>query len=155
MHITIQLAIQIATLISVVLGFVGLINTLNSFRRQMNVQILMKYAERYERILGEFPQDALSSRFDSSVLPIQSSQLTLCVLKYLNLCSEEYYLTRHRYLSSSLWRIWEGDLKRIIGSPLLQREWPLLRAEFLSHPDFLQYVENAQAKSKLSRTASA
>ena len=54
-HITLQLAIQIATLISVNLGFVGLINTINSYRRQMNVQILMKYTERYERILDQFP----------------------------------------------------------------------------------------------------
>jgi hypothetical protein len=54
-HITLQLAIQIATLISVNLGFVGLINTINSYRRKMNVQILMKYTERYERILDQFP----------------------------------------------------------------------------------------------------
>jgi hypothetical protein len=116
-HITLQLAIQIATLVSVILGFLGLINTVNSYRRQMNVQILMKYTERYERILDQFPREALAARFDTKALPPESPQLTMCVLKYLNLCSEEYYLTRHGYLSESLWRIWEGDLKRIIGSP--------------------------------------
>jgi len=154
-HMTLQLAIQIATLISVILGFVGLINTINSYRRQMNVQILMKYTGRYERILDQFPQGALAARFDTKVVPPESPELTLCVLKYLNLCSEEYYLTRHRYLSESLWRIWEGDLKRMIGSPLLQREWPALRTEFLSHQDFLEYVERVQTESRTSNVIHA
>ena len=114
----------------------------------MNVQILMKYAERYERILDQFPHDALAARFNANILPPESEQVTLCVLKYLNLCSEEFYLTNHGYLSASLWRIWEGDLKRIIGSPLLQREWPALRTEFLSHQEFLDYVERVQHECK-------
>ena len=42
-HTTLPLAIRIAKLISVILGFVRLINTTNSYRRPMNVQILMKY----------------------------------------------------------------------------------------------------------------
>jgi len=147
---TLQLAMQAATLVSVILGFWGLIVTVNNYRRQMNAQILMKYTERYERILDQFPEDALAARFDTKVLPPQSAQLRLCVLKYLNLCSEEYYLTKRGYLAESLWHIWEGDLKRLVGSPLLQREWPLLRSEFLSHQDFLKYVERVQDECRTS-----
>lgn len=150
MHPTIQLAIQIATLTSVILGFLGLMIAMRSYRRQINVQILMKYTERYEHILDQFPADALPARFDTKALPPQSPQPRLCVLKYLNLCAEEFYLTTHGYLSKSLWRIWEADLKRIIGSSLLQREWPTLRAEFLSHHEFLEYVERVQHEYKTS-----
>jgi hypothetical protein len=145
MHFTLPLLIQIATLLSVAIGFLSLINTVKSYREQMNMQILMKYAERYEHILGQFPSDALAARFDNTILPVESPELKLCVLKYLNLCSEEYYLTNHKYLAKSLWLIWEGDLKRILASPLFQREWPSLRSEFVSHPDFLAYVERVQA----------
>ena len=151
MHPKLQLALQIATLISLIVGFPGLIITLNNYRRQMNVQILMKYTERYEHILDQFPADALEARFDAEALPPQSPQLRLCVLKYLNLCSEEFYLTTHGYLSKSLWCIWEADLKRIVGSPLLQREWPTLRAEFESHKEFLAYVERVQKEYKTSK----
>jgi hypothetical protein len=152
---TLQLVLQAATPLSMIIGFVSLVNTINNYRRQMNAEILMKYTERYERILDQFPQDALIARFDARVLPPQSPQLRLCVLKYLNLCSEEYYLTRHGYLAESVWRIWEGDLKRIIGSPLLKREWPVLRAEFESHQDFLQYVERVQGKCETASAAHA
>jgi hypothetical protein len=138
-----------------IVGFLGLIVSVNNYRRQINVQILMKYTERYERILDQFPVDALPARFDNNVLPPQSAQLTMCVLKYLNLCSEEFYLTTHGYLSKSLWSIWEADLKRVISSPLVRREWPTLRAEFLSHHEFVEYVERVQSKLETSKAAHA
>ena len=152
---TLQLALQTATLVSVIVGFLSLMYTINNYRRQATMQVLMKYTERYEHILDQFPQDALEARFDAKVLPPQSPQLTLCVLKYLNLCSEEYYLRKHGYLAESVWCIWEGDLKRIIGSPLWQREWLVLRTEFVSHPDFLEYVERIQGEHKSSNAQHA
>ena len=152
---TLQLVIQIATLVSVIGGFLSLIMTINNYRRQMNAQVLMKYTERYERILEQFPPDALIARFNANVLPPQSPQLRLCVLKYLNLCSEEYYLRTHGYLAESVWCVWKGDLERIIGSPLWQREWPSLRTEFESNNAFLQYVDDVQAKRRALGVAHA
>ena len=136
-------------------GFCGVIYQINNYRKQMNAQILLKYTERYERILDQFPPDALEARFDARDLPPPSPQLRLCVLKYLNLCSEEYYLKSHGYLSESIWRIWEADLKRIIASPLLRREWSALRTEFLAHRKFLEYVEDVQAQQKTATAAHA
>jgi hypothetical protein len=145
MHLDPDFLLKFATPIGVIGGFVSLIYTINNVRRQINVQILMKYTERYEHILDEFPKDALLGRFDPHApLPPESTELTICLLKYLNLCSEEYYLWKHKYLDRTVWVVWEGDLKRIIGSPLLQREWPKLKAEYVSHPDFLEYVECIQ-----------
>jgi hypothetical protein len=155
MHTTLQLVLQAATPLGVIVGFIGLIYTVDNYRRQMHAQIFMKYTERYEHILDHFPENALAARFDTLALPPQSSQLSLCVLKYLNLCSEEFYLRTQGYLPEALWSIWEGDLKRIIGSPLLQREWPSLRAEFLSHQSFLAYVERVQSECKSANAAHA
>jgi hypothetical protein len=149
MHVTLHSVLELVNLASLIIGFGIVANTINNYRRQMNAQVLLKYTERYERILEQFPENARDARFDTTVLPPQSSQLTLCVLKYMNLCSEEYYLKQHGYLSESVWHIWEGDLKRMIASPLVQREWqPRLRQEFLFHQEFLQYVERIQAESK-------
>jgi len=66
MHL--QLAIQIATLISVFIGFLILIDAINSYHRQMTVRILMKHTERYEHILDRFPAEALPARFDVETL---------------------------------------------------------------------------------------
>ena len=77
MHVTLQLILQAATLVSLIIGFASLINTINNYRREMNAQILMKYTERYEHILEQFPSDALAARFDAKALPPESPQLTL------------------------------------------------------------------------------
>jgi hypothetical protein len=143
--VNLQTAIQIGTLISVIVGFSGLVLGLYSYRRQMTVQILMKYTERYEGILDGFPEVATKYRFDPNALPPQSAELTLSVLKYLNLCSEEFYLRKRGYLPKDVWQIWEGDILRMLGDELVRREWEVLRPQFLTHPSFLQYVETAQA----------
>jgi hypothetical protein len=155
MHPTVDFVLRLATPAGVIGGFLSLIYTINNVRRQMNVQILMKYTERYEHILDEFPKDALLARFDSQTLPPQSAELTLCLLKYLNLCSEEYYLWKHKYLDKTVWAIWEGDLKKMIASPLLQREWLLLEKEYESHHDFLKYVERIQTEHGASKPAAS
>ena len=41
----------------------------------------------------------------------------------------------------------------MIGSPLIQREWSSLRAEFLSHRPFLEYVERVQADYETTNAA--
>jgi hypothetical protein len=155
MPIDLQFAVQVATPLGVIGALIGLIYTVNNYRRQMHAQVFMKYTERYEHILDSFPENALAARFDSEALPPGSSQLSLCLLKYLNLCSEEFYLKTRGYLPEELWNIWEGDLKRMIGSPLLQREWPSLRSEFVSHRAFLEYVERVQAEYKKANAAHA
>jgi hypothetical protein len=76
--VNLQLTIQIATLVSVVVGFVSLINAIRSYHKQMNVQILMKYTERYERILESFPEDGLAARFDPKLLPQAQSLHCVC-----------------------------------------------------------------------------
>lgn len=157
MHITLQQVFLAATAgsISTLVAFLTLLNVIRVYNRQMNAQVFIHYTERYERILEQFPDDALGARFDAAVLPPQSPKLRLCVLKYLNLCAEEYYLTKQGYLAGSVWQIWERDLKRIIASPMVHREWPTLRTEFLAHPGFLEYVERVQAEVKTSKAAHA
>jgi hypothetical protein len=154
LHIQLQTAIQLATLVSVIVGFASLLITINNYRRQMTVQILMKYTERYEHIMSQFPPDAFITRFNSSKLPGQDPALTVCILRYLNLCAEEYYLTKNGYLANDLWHIWEGDLKRMLRSSLLRREWPTLRHEFESHIEFLEYVEQVHADNGAEKASS-
>jgi hypothetical protein len=157
MHPHIEFALKFSTPAGVLGTFLTLVYTIRNVRRQINVNILMKYTERYEHILDKFPPDALFGRFDSErqPLPQKSDQLTLCLLKYLNLCSEEYYLWKNGYLANTVWAVWEGDLKRMIASPLLRREWSALQEEFVSHPEFREYVKSIQAENNAKAVAAS
>jgi hypothetical protein len=111
----------------------------------MNAKVYLTYTKRYEAIMASFPPEALSARFDLiGSLPEPSNQLTFCVLKYLNLCSEELHLYRCGYLARAVWSIWEKEMKRTLGSPLVAREWQHLRHEFTSYPHFLVFMDDVQ-----------
>lgn len=112
----------------------------------MNAQLFLEYTRRYEQIFEGFPDPARSMRLDQSgEPPEESSDLTEAVLRYLNLCSEEYYLRKRGYLDKDIWLIWEGELKRTLKSPLLRREWPKLRSEFSAYSEFSEFVRGVQS----------
>lgn len=126
------------TAVSLVVGIV-------IYYRQSNAQVFLEYTKRYSEIMNRFPAEGLKARLNlSAKLPEKSDELSLAVLRYLNLCSEEFYLCKQKYLSSHVWGIWEAELKRTLSSPLFVREWAELREEFRSYPEFLEYVDRVQ-----------
>jgi len=142
--------VQIAGAISIIVGVASFILSIRNAQRQMNAQIVMKYAERYEKIMDSFPREAFRLRFDlDSELPPPSQELTACVLKYLNLCSEEFYLRKKGYIAKDVWSIWEGELNRTLRSGVFRREWEGLRDEFVSYPEFCDFVETTMKKGSV------
>jgi hypothetical protein len=143
---TLGTVLQLATLVSVLVGIFSLINGMWTIRRQMTLQVVMKYTERYDQIMDTFPQR--ESIFDPNAgnLPERSSGLTVSVLKYLNLCSEEFYLKRRKYFSKDVWEIWESDMNRMLSSALIRREWEFIKQEFYSHREFFVYVNKVHAE---------
>ncbi len=122
--------------------------SLKNYRRQKTVEMVMKFSERYEKIMDAFPPDAFRLRFDlENELPPSSDKLTLAVLKYLNLCSEEYFLHKRGYLAKDVWRIWEEELKRTLRSRVIRREWEVLKDEFKSDPAFTRFVAEVQSET--------
>ncbi len=112
------------TAASIVVGVV-------QYRRQCNAQVFLEYTTRYSEIMNRFPSEGLKARLNILATPPETSdELSLAALRYLNLCSEEFYLCRRKYLSSDVWGIWEAELKRTLSSPLFVREWAGIREEF-------------------------
>jgi hypothetical protein len=143
---TLGTVLQLATLVSVLIGILSLVNGMRTIRRQMTLQVIMKYTERYDQIMDTFPQRDSIFGLDMGELPERSSALTVSVLKYLNLCSEEFYLKRRNYFSKNVWEIWETDMNRMLSSPLIRREWGLIKQEVYSHREFLAYVNKVHAE---------
>ncbi len=138
--------VELLTLAASVATIAGVVFAVRIYRRQMNAQIFMTYTQRYEAIMACFPEGARSARFgDLTELPPSSPALNLAILRYLNLCSEEFYLCATGHLDRKLWEIWEHELKRMLQSALVRREWSTLRCEFVSYPEFLEFVEAVQA----------
>lgn len=140
--------LQIATLISILFGIFAFFYGVKSYKDQMNAQVFLQYTQRFEEIMQSFPKNAWSARLNSeTALPEPSEELNLGVLRYLNLCSEEYYLYREKYLSKKVWSIWEHELARTLRTPLFLREWKKVANEFDAYPEFQSFVKSTQAKT--------
>lgn len=143
---TVQAVAAIGTFASALVGATAVLVALIAYKRQTNAQLFLAYTSRYQEVMDSFPPGCRGSRLDSyGEPPSPSEDLTLAVLRYLNLCSEEFYLCREGYLSKGVWNIWEAELKRTLASPLVRREWALIKNEFAAYPEFLDFVDLAQS----------
>jgi hypothetical protein len=146
---TYELLILLTAVVSAVGGVGFVVVMVQTYKGQMNAQVFTDCNDRYDQILASFPRSAWESRLNlEAALPEESIELTLCVLRYLNLSSEEFYLYRRGYLRREVWDVWEGELLRTLRSPLLLREWKTLRHEFISYPEFSRYVDDAQGREE-------
>jgi hypothetical protein len=120
---------------------------IRTYHRQANAQVFWEYTGRCEKIMESFPPESLSTRLSlAGEPPTQSQRLSLAVIRYFDLCSEEFYLCKKGYLSKNVWRIWETELSRMLKSPLLMREWKQLQQEFQSYQEFRNFVEMIQSQ---------
>jgi hypothetical protein len=145
---TYEFLMLIAAVVTAVGGVGFVVVLVQTYKGQMNAQVFIDCNNRYDQILAAFPRSAWEARLNlDASLPEESIELTLCVLRYLNLSSEEFYLYRRGYLRREVWDVWEGELLRTLRSPLLRREWKTLQSEFISYPEFTRYVEDAQGRN--------
>jgi hypothetical protein len=71
----------------------------SSFRKQMNAQVYLAYTDRYERLMADCPIDFRTTLLElplNEVDPKDRDRIKLCLLRYLNLCSEEFHLIEDR-----------------------------------------------------------
>ncbi|HEY0547084.1 MAG TPA: hypothetical protein VGC91_17025 [Pyrinomonadaceae bacterium] len=135
--------------ISVFFAALGILKTMRNNKRQANSQIFLDCVKRYEKILESFPSKVWLERFNPSAAAMEESgQTRMAVLRYLNLISEEFYLTKQGYFSEGgIGDIWEDVLRDNLSTPLFIREWKALKDEFKSDRKFTNFVDLAQAQA--------
>ncbi len=132
--------------ISVGFAAFGIFKTLKNNQRQTNSQIFLDCVKRYEKILESFPPKVWLERYEPSKEAMEESgQVSMAVLRYLNLCSEEFYLKKQGYFSEyGIGGIWENVLNDNLSTPLLIREWKKLKTEFKFDKEFTNYIDVVQ-----------
>jgi len=143
------IAQNIITIASVLIALFTFIWGVRSYQNQMNAQLFLEFTRRFEEVMQSFPKNAWSARLNTEGMPpAKSKELSLSVLRYLNLCGEEYYLYKKGWLNKGIWKMWEGELIRTLRTPLFIREWKKLSSEFEAYPKFIKYVNDQQKDSK-------
>lgn len=150
-----ETAVEIATLVAVLISAAGLMFAVTSFRRTMYSNILINYSQKFEKIMEELPREIfLPPSEPPRPLPPRSDDLTLTCIKYFNLTLEELWLRKNGYFPRDLWDFWEKDIKNLLASPLMVREWRSIRENFGGYQEFYNFVEEAQEQAQLRTTKS-
>jgi hypothetical protein len=109
--------------------------------------VFLGYNERFEKLREGCPDafrpETLAKEF-SEVAAAEGSCVREWLVRYLNVCSEEYYLWQAGHLTSEVWSIWRAESERMLRTTLYKSAWPELRAEYHSHPEFIEYVERVR-----------
>ena len=128
---------DLATLLAALLAVLG---ALWVYYRQANAQIYMEYNKRYEQIMHDFPGKVRLNFAEAKPGDVCPER----ILRYLNLCSEEFYMWQAFYISHKVWAIWEGEIKRVLQTDLIRSAWKDLSEEFKSFKDFQKFVDEVQ-----------
>jgi len=131
--------------VSVLVAVVGLWRAAALYKRQTNAQILLTCSERYDTVIAACPAAVWLGRLDAANPPPSSAAGTMAILRYLNLLCLEYYLWNQKHFSEMEWINWRAMLETNLRSPLLRREWPNLRQDFVADSAFTEYVDSVQA----------
>ena len=128
-------------LASALIALLALLVAAWSFRQTAELNAFLVYTERHEAIMRGLPQDA---RVASDWGPDVDADFAIR-LRYLNLCSEEYYLKKRRLLSGRVWGIWEAEMRATLASKPYRDAWQELHLQFTSYPQFSTFVEDCQS----------
>jgi hypothetical protein len=144
-----DIVVKSLTFVSIAIATLSLWLNSRYTKRQWNFNAFTHYTKRYDDIMGEFPGQDYTLRFDLEHQIPSNNEVRLAVLRYLNMTSEEFYLQRDKYLDDKVWQIWLPEIKRTLQSPLFQREWQNLKGEFKTYEEFSDFVEQVQSEMVL------
>ena len=126
---------------TIAVGSLGIYVALRNQHRQLNAQMFIEFSGRFQELLRLFPTEAcLANRNPSKPLPPSSQELTDCTLYAMQFIADVYYLHKGGYISKSVWRVWEREIRNTLTGPVFQREWHGVAAEFAHSRDFVNYI---------------
>jgi hypothetical protein len=139
--VIIEVFTQLGNAGTIAVGSLGIYVALRNQHRQLNAQMFIEFSGRFQELLRLFPTEAwLANRNPSKPLPPSSQELTDCTLYAMQFIADVYHLHKGGYISKSVWRVWEREIRKTLTGPVFQREWHGVAAEFAHTQDFVNYI---------------
>jgi hypothetical protein len=132
--------IQYATLLSILMGGLGVVVAVSNHRVQVKTQIFLAMSAQYSELLKNSSAGFWLSLPAGMELPERTDDLTISMLRFCTLVSLTYLLFRERRIPRRMWELMLHSAERRFRSPLFMREWEHLRIEFESFPEFVSLV---------------
>ena len=145
--------IQYATLLSLLMGGLGVVVAVLNHREQVKTQIFLAMSAQYDELLKNSSAEFWLSVPPGTELPERTDDLTISMLRFCTLVSLTYLLFCERRIPKRMWELMLRSAERRFRSPLFVREWEHLRTEFESFPEFVSLVASVHRMSSRIETA--
>lgn len=131
------------------MGGLGIFVALRNQRQQLNAQMYVEFSRRFQELLRLFPTEAwLANRNPSQPMPDSSRELRDCTLYAMQFIADVYHLHEGGYISHSMWRVWEREIRNTLTGPVFRREWQGVSAEFGHTGGFVKYIDGVMRNSR-------
>ena len=137
---TFEHAIQYATLLSLLIGGLGVVVAVLNHRVQLKTEIFLAMSAQYDELLKNSSAEFWLSAPLGTDLPERTDELMISMLRFCTLVSLTYLLFREHRIPKRMWELMFRSADRRFRSPLFVREWEYLRTEFESFPEFVALV---------------
>jgi hypothetical protein len=132
--------IQYATLLSILMGGLGLVVAVGIHREQAKTQIFLAMSAQYDEVLKNSSAGFWLSVPPGKELPERTDDLVISMLRFCTLVSLTYLLFIEHRIPKRMWELMLRSAERRFRSPLFMREWEHLRTEFEAFPEFITLV---------------
>ena len=132
--------LQYATLLSLLMGGLGLVVAVVNHREQVKTQIFLAMSAQYDELLKNSSSSLWLCWSPSTELPKRTDELIISMLRFCTLVSLTHLLYRERRIPKRMWELMLRSAERRFRSPLFMREWEHLKTEFESFPEFVALV---------------
>ncbi len=129
-----------ATLLSLLMGGLGLVVAFLIHREQVKTQIFLALSAQYDELLKNSSPAFWLSVPVGRELPERTDDLSISMLRFCTLVSLTYLLFCEGRIPKRMWELMLRSAERRFRSPLFVREWEYLKTEFEAFPEFVSLV---------------
>ena len=140
--------VQYATLLSILMGGLGLVVAVGIHREQAKTQIFLAMSAQYSELLKNSSAEFWLSVPSGTELPERTDELLISMLRFCTLVSMTYLLFLERRIPQRMWELMLRSAERRFRSPMFMREWEYLRVEFEAFPEFVTLVASVHWENR-------
>jgi len=112
---------DIIQLVLLVITAAALFVTIRTNNKLLKLKFFSEYTKRYQEIMLHLPECVDNKEVDFDKLDTATKIQTIRYMRaYFDLCSEEYYLQKNKYVDKKIWKEWESGIEYLFAKPIFK-----------------------------------
>ena len=96
-----------------------------------------------------FPENINEEDFSFETLKPEIKEKTLRYMRaYFDLCSEEYFLWKNKYIDDKVWKEWKSGIEYAMSKTAFQEAWKdYIKINTIYYDNFTKFINNILEKN--------